>query len=61
LITFTDQPDWVDGLASLQKDGRVRQVTLTKINGKPAAEADEAERLRAAGFVDTYKGLRLRS
>lgn len=60
LITFTEDASWIDGLASLQKDGRLRRLELQRINGVPAPEADEADALRGYGFVDSYRGLTLR-
>ena len=52
---------WVDGLVSLVKDGRIRKVELTKIDGMPAADSPHATALRDAGFVDGYRGLTLRA
>jgi len=62
LLTFVDEDRtaWIDGLASLVKDGRVRRMELSRIDGAPAAESPFAEALRAAGFVDGYRGLVLR-
>jgi ATP-dependent Lhr-like helicase len=61
LITFSDDDTWVEGLVSLAKDGRVGKLTLHRINGAPAAESNQAAALRASGFVDTYRGLTLRT
>jgi hypothetical protein len=61
VVTFTDEAAWIEGLVSLAKDGRVGRLTIHRVNGAPAAESDEAAALRASGFVDTYRGLTLRS
>jgi ATP-dependent Lhr-like helicase len=61
LVTFgVDPPEWVDVLASLAKDGRVRKIELVRIDGLPAGEAPAAAALRGAGFIDGYRGLTLR-
>jgi ATP-dependent Lhr-like helicase len=62
LLTFgIDAGEWADALASLTKDGRLRKIELTRIDGAPASDAAIADRLRAAGFTDGYRGLTLRS
>jgi ATP-dependent Lhr-like helicase len=62
LLTFgTDPAEWADSLASLPKDGRLRKIELTRIDGGPAGDSPAADRLRAAGFTDGYRGLTLRS
>ena len=62
LITFAGGEDvaWPDALASLVKDGRLRKIELQRIDGATAVESPHAERLRAAGFADGYRGLTLR-
>jgi ATP-dependent Lhr-like helicase len=61
LLTFgVDAADWADALASLVKDGRLRRVELVRIDGEPSVASPAAERLRAVGFVDGYRGLTLR-
>jgi ATP-dependent Lhr-like helicase len=58
LLTFDVSPDrWVDALRSLAKDGRLRRIELTRIDGVPAAASPFADALRAAGFADGYRGL----
>jgi ATP-dependent Lhr-like helicase len=52
--------DWADALAGLVKDGRIRRIELTRIDGAPPGESAFAETLRAVGFVDGYRGLVLR-
>ena len=42
------------------KDGRLRRIELQRIDGVGALESPHAERLRAAGFADGYRGLTLR-
>jgi ATP-dependent Lhr-like helicase len=62
LLTFgVDAAAWADALATLPKDGRLRKIELTRIDGGPATESPIADRLRAAGFTDGYRGLTLRS
>ena len=52
---------WADALTRLVKDGRLRALEIGKVDGVPVAEvADAADALRAAGFVDGYRGLVLR-
>jgi len=50
----------VVALAALGKDGRVRTVEVRKVNGQPisdyALRNELAEELRAAGFVEGYRG-----
>ena len=52
---------WADTLAGIVKDGRVRSLELHRIDGEPASTSPVAPMLRAAGFVDGYRGLVLRS
>jgi ATP-dependent helicase Lhr and Lhr-like helicase len=62
LLTFAAGGDgaWIDALASLVKDGRLRRIELSKIDGEPVDGSAFAEDLRTAGFVDGYRGLVLR-
>ncbi len=61
LVTFDTAPErWVDALASLVKDGRLRKIDLLRIDGDPSGDAPVAAALRDAGFVDGYRGLTLR-
>ncbi len=63
LLTFpaaAHHPHWAEGLAALVKDGRVAKLEVTRIDGEPSAESPAAPVLRAAGFVDGYRGLTLR-
>jgi ATP-dependent Lhr-like helicase len=63
LLTFPfDEPehvDWVDALVTAHKDGRISKLALERIDDQPARQSPLAERLRAHGFVDGYKGLSL--
>ncbi len=62
LLTFGVEADaWVDALASLAKDGRLRKLELIRIDGAPASDSPLGDRLRGAGFTDGYRGLTLRS
>jgi ATP-dependent Lhr-like helicase len=63
LITFSDgaASDWPDAIASLVKDGRIRRIEITRIDGEPVSGSPFADRLRAAGFADGYRGLTLRT
>ncbi len=62
LTTFDEgsASDWPDAIASLVKDGRLRRIELTRIDGEPVSTSPFANALRAAGFVDGYRGLVLR-
>jgi ATP-dependent Lhr-like helicase len=62
LLTFEDgaSSDWPDAIASLVKDGRLRRIELSKIDGDAVAESPLGDALRSAGFVDGYRGLVLR-
>jgi ATP-dependent helicase Lhr and Lhr-like helicase len=60
LLTFpaaADHPAWVEVLAGLVDDGRVRRLRIEAIDAVPAATSGHADALRAAGFADGYKGL----
>ena len=61
LVTFDVAPDrWVDAIASLVKDGRLRKIDLLRIDGEPSSDSPHVEALRRGGFVDGYRGLTLR-
>jgi ATP-dependent Lhr-like helicase len=61
LLTFGADPGtWVDALASLVKDGRLKRIQLGRIDGGEASAHPAAAELRAAGFADGYRGLTLR-
>ena len=60
LLTFGADPDeWLEPLAELVKDGRLRALTLERIDNVPTRESPAADALRTAGFVPSYRGLRL--
>ena len=64
LLTFpkaAGDERWIEALAGLVKDGRLRSLELQRIDGDPALSSPLAPRLREAGFVDGYRGLVLRS
>jgi ATP-dependent Lhr-like helicase len=62
LLTFGVPPEaWADALVGLVKDGRLRRIELTAIDGGPAADAGVAQALREAGFADGYRGLTVRA
>jgi ATP-dependent Lhr-like helicase len=52
---------WVDALAGLVKDGRLRTLEVRTVDGDPAGASPWAGALRQAGFQDGYRGLVLRS
>jgi ATP-dependent Lhr-like helicase len=60
LVTFTDDPDWCGALVTLVKDGRLRQIEITHVDGVPVREHPHAEAWRAAGARDTPRGLVVR-
>jgi ATP-dependent Lhr-like helicase len=60
LLTWAEPDAWVEAVVGLVKDGRLRRVELQRVNGLPARESSVAIALRAAGFVDSYRGLTLR-
>ena len=61
LLTFGADPvAWVDALASLVKDGRLKRIQLRRIDGQDASAHAAASHLREAGFADGYRGLTLR-
>jgi ATP-dependent Lhr-like helicase len=61
LLTFPRATTaWVDALASLVKDGRLRRVELSRVDGAPPAQSPWLEPLRSAGFAEGYRGLVLR-
>jgi hypothetical protein len=41
--------------------GRHRSLQIGRVDGEPVRESDLAPALRAAGFVDGYRGLVLRA
>jgi len=51
---------WVDPLVDLAKEGRLRKIEPQRIDGLPDLETPRADRLREAGFFDSYRGLVLR-
>ena len=60
LTTFTESDSWATALVRLVKDGRVRKIELTHVDGQPVREHRAAEALRTAGAHDTPRGLVIR-
>jgi ATP-dependent Lhr-like helicase len=60
LATFTPEPAWTGALVALVKDGRLRQIELTQVDGRPVREHPHADAWRAAGARDTPRGLVVR-
>ncbi len=58
--TALEHPHWAEALVGLVKRGRLAKIEIGRIDGAPTAESPVAEHLRAAGFVQGYKGLTLR-
>jgi ATP-dependent Lhr-like helicase len=57
-----DAPERVaEALRSLVVSGRHRSLQIGRVDGEPVRESDLAPALRAAGFVDGYRGLVLRA
>ena len=50
-------PQWPAALAARVASGRVRSHEVVTIDGEPARTTPWAEPLRAAGYVDGYRGL----
>jgi ATP-dependent helicase Lhr and Lhr-like helicase len=63
LVTFPDATrdlSWIDLLVRRVNDGVDRSAEVRKVNGEPVGGA-VADALRAAGFVDGYRGLVIRA
>jgi ATP-dependent Lhr-like helicase len=54
-----DTGHWADALVEAHKEGRLGRLQIERIDDEPARTSPHAERLRAAGFADGYKGLTL--
>jgi hypothetical protein len=52
---------WIEAIVAAQKEGRIGTLQLQRIDDGPARQSALAPGLRAAGFVDGYRGLTLRS
>ena len=50
---------WAGALADLVRNGTERSVEIRKVDGEPV-QAEVADVLRGAGFVDGYRGLVIR-
>lgn len=53
--------DWAEALTHLVKNGRFRSLEIARADGAPVADSPAAAALRAAGFVDGYRGLVFRA
>ncbi|MEP7060286.1 MAG: DEAD/DEAH box helicase, partial [Actinomycetota bacterium] len=51
---------WVEGIATLLKNGTFRRIELQRVDGQAIADSPLAASLREAGFTDGYRGLHLR-
>jgi ATP-dependent Lhr-like helicase len=59
LLTFGAEPAlWIEALTDLVKNGRLRALTLERIDDVATRESPAVVALRSAGFVDSYRGLR---
>jgi ATP-dependent helicase Lhr and Lhr-like helicase len=52
---------WVDALVGLVKDGRYGSIEIRKVDGVAFTDQPVGGVLRAAGFLDGYKGLVFRA
>jgi ATP-dependent Lhr-like helicase len=57
----TEPTVWIEAIVAAQKEGRLGTLQLQRIDDGPARQSALAPTLRAAGFVDGYRGLTLRS
>jgi ATP-dependent Lhr-like helicase len=57
----TEPSVWIEAIVAAQKEGRLGTLQLQRIDDGPARQSALAPALRAAGFVDGYRGLTLRS
>jgi hypothetical protein len=64
LLSFpaaAQRPGWAVALRTLVERRRLRQIEIARIDGDEVGSAPEVTaELRAAGFVDGYRGLVLR-
>jgi hypothetical protein len=49
-----------EGLATLVRGGRLRELMIRKVDGVAVAESPWRDRLLASGFTPGYRGLTLR-
>jgi ATP-dependent Lhr-like helicase len=71
MLTFAREPGddgaapdptvWIEAIVRAAKEGRVGALQLQRIDDGPARQSLLAPALRAAGFVDGYRGLTLRA
>jgi len=55
--TAGDDPRWAERLVDLVQRRRFTSLEIARIDGASVLESPHAEALRAAGFVDSYRGL----
>jgi ATP-dependent Lhr-like helicase len=63
LVTFPgadDSPAWVVALMELVKNGRIRKLEISRVDGQPVRETPWAARLESAGFSAGYRGMTFR-
>ena len=60
LTTFGDSDAWAPALVRLVKDGHLRKIEITQIDGVAVREHRSADALRSAGARDTPRGLVIR-
>ncbi len=63
LVTFPgadDSPAWAVALMELVKNGRIRKLEISKVDGQPVRETPWAARLESAGFSAGYRGMTYR-
>jgi ATP-dependent Lhr-like helicase len=56
-----DPAVWIEAIVAAAKEGRLGALQLQRIDDGPARQSPLAPALRAAGFVDGYRGLTLRA
>ncbi len=64
LVTFAGTESdgaWIGALIGLVKDGRLRKLEISKVDGRPIQETPWADRLAAAGFTPAYRGMLYRT
>ncbi len=63
LITFPGADEstvWTTALMELVKNGRMRKLEISKVDGRPIRETPWAARLESAGFSPGYRGMTFR-
>lgn len=63
LITFPgadEGPAWITAIQELVKNGRLKKLEISKVNGVPIRETPWVARLESAGFSVGYRGMTFR-